>query len=412
MFEVTGFKRKRIRDYVEIVGGETIRKITEKAEKLDSASFVHVNSTPYGGGVAEILGNLVPLMRDIGVDTKWLVIEGSEEFFNVTKKFHNALQGNKDLKLTEDMKDLYIKTNKKNSEDFDLSSFDYVLIHDPQPAPLIDFYKKNQPWIWRCHIDLSDPNREFWEFLRKFVEKYDSYIFHMKDYVQEDLNEEKVVIMPPSIDPLSEKNMDLSYNEITEILERFDVDPERPIITQVSRFDPWKGVFDVIDVYRKVKEKIPNVQLLLVGVMAHDDPEGWVYFEKTLRKIGEDYDVKVLTNLIGVHAKEVNAFQRASDVILQMSTKEGFGLTVTEAMWKEKPVIGRKVGGIRLQVIDGKTGFLIQTVEEAAEKVVYLLKHPEAAKSMGENAREHVKQNFLITKHVERYLDLLNLLSK
>ena len=413
MFEVTEFggKGKRLQDYKGIIGEEALNRILEKAERVKGATFANVNSTSFGGGVAEILHNLIPLMRDVGLDARWFVIEGTDEFFNVTKSFHNALQGNKELRLTEDMKHLYIETNRKNAADVDLGSFDYVLIHDPQPAPLIEFYEKKRPWIWRCHIDLSDPNMEFWKFLRRFVEKYDAYIFHMEEYVQSDLEGDKVVIMPPSIDPLSEKNMELSETEILRTLERFDVDPDRPILTQVARFDPWKGVFDVIDVYRKVKEKIPDVQLLLVGVMAHDDPEGWVYFEKTLRKIGEDYDVKVLTNLNGVHAREVNAFQRASDVVLQMSIREGFGLTVTEAMWKEKPVIGRAVGGIKLQIVDGETGFLIRDVNEAAEKAIYLIKHPEVAREMGRKAKERVKGNFIITKHLERYLDLLAKLS-
>ncbi|WP_297504519.1 trehalose synthase [Thermococcus sp.] len=407
MFRVKKLPQKRIEDYSSVAGEDAVSKIVEKAEKLLGAKFVHVNSTAYGGGVAEILHNLVPLMNDVGIRAEWWVIEGSDEFFNVTKSFHNALQGNKNLKLTEEMKELYLKTNEENAQKADLTEFDYVLIHDPQPAALIDFYEKKQPWIWRCHIDLSDPNREFWAFLRKYVQRYDRYIFHLPEYVQPDLNPEKTIIMPPSIDPLSEKNMELSESEVLRTLERFDVDPDRPIITQVARFDPWKGVFDVIDVYKRVKEKIPEVQLLLVGVMAADDPEGWVYFEKTLRKIGEDYDVKVLTNLTGVHAREVNAFQRASDVVLQMSIREGFGLTVTEAMWKGKPVVGRAVGGIRFQVVDGETGFLVKGVEDAVEKTLYLLKHPEEAERLGIGARERVRENFLITKHLERYLDLL-----
>lgn len=410
MYEVRDFggKGKKLEDYKEIVGDEGIEAIKEKAENLKGKSIVHVNSTAYGGGVAEILHNLIPLMRDLGIDARWFVIEGKDEFFNVTKSFHNALQGNKELMLTEDMKELYLKTNEENSRNIDLRQFDYVLIHDPQPAALIDHYEKKQPWIWRCHIDLSDPNMEFWGFLKQFVEKYDRYIFHMEEYIQKDLNRDKVIVMPPSIDPLSEKNMELSESEVLKILERFDIDPDRPIITQVSRFDPWKGIFDTIEVYRKVKEKIPDVQLLLVGAMAHDDPEGWVYFEKTLRKIGEDYDVHVLTNLIGVHAREVNAFQRASDVVLQMSTKEGFGLTVTEAMWKGVPVIGRRVGGIKLQIIDGESGFLIENVEKAAERTVYLLRNPEKAEEIGRNAKERVKENFLITKHLERYIGIMN----
>ncbi len=408
MFEVKelGGGRKKLKDYREIIG-ENVESIQEKAESLKGGTLANVNSTSFGGGVAEILHNLIPLMRDVGIDARWFVIEGTDEFFNVTKSFHNALQGNKELRLTESMRQIYVGVNRENAGDVDLNTFDYVLVHDPQPAPLIEFYEKRQPWIWRCHIDLSDPNRQFWEFLRGFVEKYDAYIFHMEDYLREDLTRDRVVIMPPSIDPLSEKNMELKGGEVLRVLERFDVDPEKPIITQVARFDPWKGVFDAIDVYRKVKGKIPDVQLLLVGVMAHDDPEGWVYFEKTLRKIGEDYDVKVLTNLNGVHAREVNAFQRASDVILQMSLREGFGLTVTEAMWKERPVIGRAVGGIKLQIVDGETGFLVRNTDEAAKKATQLLKHPELGRKIGARARERVKENFIITKHLERYIDLL-----
>ncbi|ASJ12176.1 trehalose synthase [Thermococcus thioreducens] len=410
MLEVREFTGvgKSLKDYGRIIGEDAVERIKVKAERLLGAKFAHVNSTSFGGGVAEILHNLVPLMRDTGLDAKWFVIRGSDEFFNVTKSFHNALQGNKDLKLTGEMKNLYLKTNEENAQKADLSEFDYVLIHDPQPAALIDFYEKTQPWIWRCHIDLSDPNRQFWVFLREYIQRYDRYIFHLPEYVQPDLSSEKTVIMPPSIDPLSEKNMELKESEVLKTLERFDVDPDRPIIIQVARFDPWKGVFDVIEVYRKVKEKIPEVQLLLVGVMAADDPEGWVYFEKTLRKIGEDYDVKVLTNLTGVHAREVNAFQRASDVVLQMSIREGFGLTVTEAMWKGKPVVGRAVGGIKFQVVDGETGFLVNGVEEAVERVIYLLKHPRETNLMGMKARKRVLEKFLITRHLERYLDLLN----
>lgn len=408
MFEVENLKKKTINDYSPIVGKDTIDRIKRKAEKFEGSAIANVNSTAYGGGVAEILHNLIPLMRSLGIDARWFVIEGTDEFFKVTKSFHNALQGNKELKLTEDMKKLYLDINERNSKDLDLSVFDYVVVHDPQPASLIEFYGKKKPWIWRCHIDLSDPNMEFWGFLRQFVEKYDRYIFHMPEYVQSDLDKNKVVIMPPSIDPLSEKNIELKESEILRILEKFDIDPDRPKITQVARFDPWKGVFDTIEVYRKVKEKIPDVQLLLVSAMAHDDPEGWIYFEKVLRKVGEDYDVKILTNLIGVHAREVNAFQRASDVVLQMSTREGFGLTVSEAMWKEKPVIGRAVGGIKLQVVDGETGFLIKTVDEAVEKTLYLLKHPRVAREMGKKAKERVKENFLITRHLERYLDLFS----
>ena len=410
MIRVEGLPKKSLSEYSDIISEEATSRIKEKGETLSKEVIGHVNSTPSGGGVAEILTNLVPLMNDVGIQAEWWVIEGSYEFFSVTKAFHNALQGNKTLKLTEEMKKIYLKVNRENSEDFP-DYFDQVIIHDPQPAALTEFVRKSQPWLWRCHIDLSDPNPEFWRFLSHFVLKYDRYIFHLPEYVREELEPLKTIIMPPSIDPLSEKNVELSEMEIGKILERFDIDPERPILTQVSRFDPWKGIFDVIEVYKKVKRKLPRVQLLLVGVMAGDDPEGWAYFEKTLRRIKEDYDVKVLTNLVGVHAREVNALQRASDVILQMSTREGFGLSVTEAMWKKKPVIGRRVGGIKFQVIDGKTGFLVNDIDDAVEKTLYLLRHPKIAERMGELAQERVRENFLITTHLERYLDTLIQLS-
>ncbi|WP_297522895.1 glycosyltransferase [Thermococcus sp.] len=410
MIRVKGLPKKSLSQYSDITGEDAISRIREKGESLSGEVIGHVNSTPSGGGVAEILTNLVPLMKDVGIRAEWWVIEGSDEFFNITKAFHNALQGNKALRLTEDMKSIYLKVNKENSKDLP-DYFDQVVIHDPQPAALIGFGKKSQPWLWRCHVDLSDPNIEFWRFLSNFVVKYDRYVFHLPEYVRKELDPLKTVIMPPSIDPLSEKNIELSEREIEKTLGRFDIDPERPILTQVSRFDPWKGIFDVIEVYRRIKRKLPGVQLLLVGVMAGDDPEGWVYFERALRKIGEDYNVKVLTNLVGVHAREVNTFQRASDVILQMSTREGFGLSVTEAMWKKKPVVGRRVGGIKFQVIDGKTGFLVDDVDDAVEKTLYLLRHPGVAKGMGELAQNRVRSNFLITTHLERYLDVLTPLS-
>jgi len=406
MFRVNDMPKKRLEAYKPIIGQENVDKIKEKAEEFSGKSLIHVNSTRFGGGVAEILSGLVPLMQDVGLSSEWWVLEGDNEFFKITKAIHNALQGDRKLELSESEVEHYLKINKDNAQGLPKDR-DFVVIHDPQPAALIEFAEKRQPWIWRCHIDMSDPNPEYWKFIGRFVRKYDRYVFHLREYVQEDLRGDAVFIMPPSIDPLSDKNRELNETAVLKTLERFDVDPERPKLVQVSRFDPWKGIFDTIKVYKTVKRKIPGVQLLLVGVMAGDDPEGWVYYEKVLRHVGEDYDIKILTNLIGVNAREVNAFQRSADVVLQMSTREGFGLTVAEAMWKEKAVVGRAVGGIKRQIIDGETGFLVQDVQEATEKTLYLLTHRDVSARLGKKARERVLNEFIITKHLERYLDLL-----
>lgn len=405
MSEVTQLGKVQLKDYAKIVEKKEIDSIKALADKMREKSVNHVNSTAFGGGVAEILYKMVPLMRDVGLDAHWKLIKGADKFFNVTKKFHNALQGI-DLKLSDEDKDIYTHYNRMNSELIDLDN-DYVVIHDPQPAAMVQFYRKRfGKWIWRCHIDLSTPNMAFLSFLKTYIQQYDAAIFSMQKYVKPGIEIPKIAIIPPSIDPLSDKNKSLSESQILRILEKFDVDPDRPIITQVARFDPWKDPLGVIDVYRIVKREVPGVQLLLIASMAHDDPEGWIYYEKTARYAGEDQNIHLLTNLIGVKNLEVNAFQRASDVILQKSIREGFGLSVTEALWKGVPVVGGNVGGIPLQVIDGETGFLVNTVEEAAEKTSYLLKHPEEAKDMGEKGREHVLKNFLITRHLKDYLRL------
>jgi trehalose synthase len=408
--EVTLFAKK-LDQYREVIGEKSIEHIESLAEKISGCSVVHVNSTSFGGGVAEILRGLIPLMRNVGFDAHWKVIEGSDEFFVATKTIHNALQGMK-KPLTKELKSIYFRQNAANAEQMNLD-YDYVVIHDPQPLALIKCYPKRcGKWIWRCHIDLSQPNRDFLKFLAPFIESYDASIFTMRQYVGKSLKPKEVAIIPPSIDPLSEKNKFLSDTMVLSVLNKYDVDPERPIITQVARFDPWKDPLGVIDVYRLVKKRISDVQLLLIGSMASDDPEGWVYFEKTARYAGADYDIHLLTNLVGVHDTEVNAFQRASNVVLQKSLREGFGLSISEALWKGVPVVGANVGGIPLQVIPNETGFLVNSVKEAAEKTIYLLKHPETAKKMGEKGREHVRKNFLITRHLEDYLKLFIRLSQ
>jgi len=403
--ENVSVEKVHLEKYTSIIGEKKTEEIKALAENLKGKKVCHVNSTSFGGGVAEILYRLVPLMCDVGLKAEWKVIKGSDEFFNVTKTMHNGLQG-MNISLTEQMKETYLKYNKMNAHELDLNH-DFVVIHDYQPAAIISQYPTRVgKWIWRCHIDLSHPNQKFMNFITPFALQYDSLIFTMKQFVQEPLRANKVTIIPPSIDPLSAKNRPLSESLIRSVLDKYDVDAEKPIITQVARFDPWKDPLGVIDVYRLVRKKVPNVQLLLIASMAKDDPEGWTYYEKTARHAAEDYNIHLLTDLKGVGDIEVNVFQRASDVVLQKSIREGFGLSVVEALWKEVPVVGSNVGGIPLQILHGKTGFLVNSIGEAAERTIYLLKHSVKAKKMGKIGKEHVSKNFLITRHLEDYLKL------
>jgi trehalose synthase len=411
LLRVDPLRKIHLDDYVEIVGEEEVNSVKVFADKLKGKSVTHVNSTSYGGGVAEMLQNLVPITQDVGVDVHWEVIRGSLDFFNVTKKIHNALQG-MNIELTEDEIRTYLEYNRQNSESTILNT-DFVVIHDNQPAAMIKFLPvKNDKWIWRCHIDLSTPNTSVWNFLDPFISLYDAAIFTSDKYVIPSLKVGKIFIRPPSIDPLSDKNKEISIDTVLSVLEKYNINPEKPIITQVGRFDPWKDPVGVIDVYRLVKKEIPQVQLLLIAGMANDDPEGWTYFEMAARHAGDDNDVHLLTDLKGVKDIEVNAFQRASNVILQMSTREGFGLSITESLWKGIPVVGRAVGGIPLQIINGTNGYLVNTVNEAAEKTLYLLNHKQEAEQMGTKGKEHVKNNFLIVNDLKDYLklfiDLLN----
>ncbi len=411
MLRVELNRKIALNDYIPIVGEKEVEDVKAIAEQLKGTSVTHVNSTAFGGGVAEILHSMIPLMRDAGLEVHWEVIHGDMPFFNITKKIHNSLQG-ANLILSKEEEHIYLEYNRINSESTNLDS-DIVMVHDNQPAAIIQFYpNKKSKWIWRCHVDLSTPNLAVWNFLEQYIRQYDAAIFTAKEYVVPSLNVPTLTIRPPSINPLSEKNRDLTETEILSILERYDVKPNQPIITQVARFDPWKDPSGAIDVYRLVKKEIPNVQLLLIAGMAADDPEGWLYFEKTARHACEDSDVYLLTDLKGVKDFEVNAFQRASQVILQMSTREGFGLTVTEALWKGVPVVARHVGGIPLQIQDGTTGFLVDTVEQAAERTICLLKNPEMARQIGKNGKEFVRENFLIIKHLRDYFTLFTELLK
>jgi trehalose synthase len=395
---------RQIRDYEPIVGRDEIESIISLAERVKGAKIIHINATSYGGGVAEILKSLIPLARSVGLDAKWQVLHGSKEFFATTKSIHNALQGNTSIELTKSMQEVYLKINDSNAKNLDLDG-DVIVIHDPQPLPLIR-YRQNGKWVWRCHIDTSQPNKHVWNFLKPFVERYDALVFSREIYIPDDVKGVKVFVRYPSIDPLSDKNRPLHQTEILKVLERFGLDPDKPIIGQVARFDPWKNPLGVIDTYRRVKEKIPEVQLALIGSFAHDDPEGVEWYEKTVRYAEGLKDVYVLTNMDGVHDVEVNAFQRAFTVALQLSIKEGFGLTVSEALWKGVPVVATRVGGIPLQVINEVTGFLVNDTDEAAEKVLLLLKRVWLARELGRNGVEHVKRNFLITKDLKDYLRL------
>ena len=405
--KVSDLPQRRILEYKEIIGSQKINELLNLVETLGNIKVAHVNSTAYGGGVAEILYNLVSLMRDVGVDTEWFVIEAPNEFFKITKKIHHGLQG-MEVKISDEEKKFYMNVLKENLSRIDLAK-DIIVIHDPQPLGLRTLAEQSfGKWVWRCHIDLSTSYKPVWDFVREMLRKYDASIFHMKEFVHPDTPTPKVFTMPPSIDPLSPKNRELSETEVLKVLERFGVNPEKPILTQVGRFDPWKDPFAAIDVYRKVKEKIGDAQLLLITAMPMDDPDGLIYLEKICRRIGEDPNVFILTDYKGVRALEVNAFQRATTVALQMSLREGFGLSVTEALWKKVPVVARPAGGIKLQVIDGVTGYLARDVNEAARYVVHLIRNPKVREELGENGHRHVKENFIITKHLENYLKIFS----
>jgi trehalose synthase len=400
---------KSLEAYRPIIGDPATEEILHLADRLRGARVLHVNATAFGGGVAEILGTLVPLMNDIGLDADWQVIKGADEFFNVTKAMHNSLQGMY-YDWTPAMRQIWLDYNKLNADLFD-ESYDYVVIHDPQPAAIPAFLEErtgSRPgkWVWRCHIDITDAQVQVWDLLRPHVERYDAAIFTLPDYVKDDLKHPRIFCVPPAIDPLSAKNADLPEETVNAILERYGVDPKRPMVTQISRFDPWKDPLGVIDVYRAAKREVPDLQLVMVASMASDDPEGWDWYERTVRRAGEDFDIHILSNLNGVGNIEVNAFQRAARVVIQKSVREGFGLVVSEALWKGRPVVAGNVGGIPLQIVNGKTGFLVNTSEECVEKLLFLLHHREEADRMGATGVEYVRDNFLTTRYLRDYLNI------
>ncbi len=391
--------------YASIVGERVVSHLRQLADRLTGLKIVHVNSTRTGGGVAEILERFIPLQTELGMSVAWEVIEGNPDFYRCTKAFHNSLQGNA-VEIPEALLRAYEQTNERTAERLrtQLEDADYVFIHDPQPAPLLNLCPKRRgKWIWRCHIDVSRPYRPTWRYLRRFVEGFDASIFSLSDFSQTLPHPQYII--PPSIDPLSEKNVDLEPAEVETVYDRYGLDRSRPMILQVSRFDRFKDPVGVIRAYRLAKTFLP-LQLVLAGGGAADDPEGAAVLEEVMAAAADDPDIHVLDLPPDAH-RTINALQRASDLVLQKSIKEGFGLVVTEALWKGKPVIGGDTGGIRLQVINHHTGFLVQTPEGAALRIRYLLHHRERLKEMGRKARELVRENFLLTRHLREYLTLM-----
>ncbi len=391
--------------YSKVAGREVVDHLRQLSIPLKGMKVVHVNSTRKGGGVAELLAKIVPMMNALGIETYWEVIEGSPLFFECTKGFHNAIQGNTVL-LPEKAIAEYERINKENADRLQeqLREADFVFIHDPQPAALLSYTpEKKGKWIWRCHIDCSRPYRPVWKYLKNLVYNYDASIFSTAQFVQPLPHPQYIIA--PSIDPLSEKNMELSPQEIDDIKARFGLRPDLPIILQVSRYDRFKDPVGVIAAYR-IARKIVPIQLVLAGGGASDDPEGEVVLNEVKKVAGNDPNIHILILPPDSH-RTINALQRSADIVLQKSIKEGFGLTVTEAMWKSKPVIGGDTGGIRLQVIDHYTGFRVRSPEGAALRIRYLLHNEKKRKEMGKRARRFVKENFLLTRHLREYLALM-----
>ncbi|MFQ6012449.1 MAG: glycosyltransferase [Thermoplasmata archaeon] len=419
---------KELDDYRDVAGEGALEALRSAAAPLEGKRILHINSTSFGGGVAEMLASLVPLTRDLGMDAHWSVIEGDEEFFWITKAIHNGLHGG-DVAISAEMRKYYYEINERNAEHLE-DGWDFVVVHDPQPLPLVQYASIDGKWIWRCHVDPSGAIPACVGLLAKFLPRYEAGIFSLSNYFMEALGCRNPVVIRPSIDPLSDKNRPMEPEEIDVIAYRYGVDPAKPTISTVARFDPWKDPLGVIDIYRTIKGgsgnrpssrlldfyrgirgKIPRTQLLLISSMAHDDPEGWEHYERALRKAGEDPDIFFLTNLRGVGGAEVNAFQRLSHVALLRSIREGFGLTVSESLWKGVPVVGSNTGGIPLQILDGSTGYLVRDSDAASDRLVALLRNEDLRARLGAAGQAHVRRNFLITRQIQDYIALFTGLS-
>jgi trehalose synthase len=395
-----------LKQYAAIVGDTVIDHLCQLAEPLRDMNVVHVNSTREGGGVAEILHRLIPLKQELGIRAGWEVVSGDARYFQCTKKMHNTLQGNRE-EIPEALLKHYEATNARNYKRIKdrLEAADIVFIHDPQPAPLFNLCRRRKgKWIWRCHIDVSRPNRMAWKYLEQFVQGYDASIYSLPAFAQP--MEHPLYIIAPSIDPLSDKNIELAPEEIDAVFRTYIIDPQRPVICQISRFDRFKDPVGVIRAYQMAKAFGPRLQLILAGGTAADDPEGEEVLAEVKTAAKGDKDIHILLLPPDAH-RTINALQRISDIVLQKSIKEGFGLTVTEAMWKGKPVIGGNAGGIRIQIFNHYTGFLVNSPEGAALRIRYLLKHKDRCRKMGETARAFAMENYLLTRHLREYLTLM-----
>ncbi|PYK19746.1 MAG: glycosyl transferase family 1 [Verrucomicrobia bacterium] len=386
-----------VEDYEPLVGAEVVRRIRDKAAKLKGLRIANFNSTYYGGGVAEIISSLTLLMNSLGLRAEWRVIQGSPDFFSITKKMHNALQGG-GIDLSKIKKEIFEQVIYENSVR-NFLDHDFIIVHDPQPLPLIEHYEKKCPWLWRCHLDLSRPDAETWKYLRRWIDNYDAVILSCKEFAQEMKPPQRV--MMPAINPFTIKNRQLSDREINERLAHYEIPVDLPLVVQISRFDPWKDPKGVVEAFKLARKQI-DARLVLLGNFATDDPEG----EEIFHSLCACRDDRILILTSGDDTALVNALQTRAAVVLQKSLREGFGLTVAEAMWKGTPVIGGNVGGIRYQIDDGVNGFLVSSIEETAGRMVELINDKELRHGMGRKAREMVRKNFLLTRYLEQYLDL------
>jgi trehalose synthase len=400
---------ERLDDYLPLITKDQADDLRDLAERLQGCRILHINATPYGGGVSELLRSAVALQRGIGMSVDWRVIGGETKFFEVTKRFHNALQG-APYALSDEDRETYLLQNSFNAHEFGYE-YDMIVVHDPQPVPLLKMHGRGSAkWVWRCHIDTSEPNEEVLDFLKPYIDEYDALVFTMDQFVPDALRSHRVALIPPGIDPLSPKNFELTPPQCRRIMAWVGIDTERPVMTQVSRFDPWKDPLGVIRIYREVRKQLPGLQLALLGSMALDDPEAWDLMSQIRKEVENDDDIVVATNLTGIGNMEVNVFQRRSDVVVQKSLREGFGLIVSETLWKGTAMVAGNTGGIPIQMPEGTGGFLVDPHDEEmmAERVVELLNDDELRKRLGEAGREVVREKFLITRYVIDELRLLD----
>ena len=400
-----------IEAYRGVAPDHVLNDLRREAAALKGARVLHLNATPYGGGVSELLRSVVPLLNDLGLVADWRIISGDERFFEVTKAIHNGLQGGA-RPLTEPEKATYLANSRLNADAFQ-EEYDFVFMHDPQPAAILPMRGNGHArWIWRCHIDTSRPNPQVWEFLRPFLAPYDAAVFTMHDFVPPDFPIAAVEIIPPAIDPESPKNIALPERVAREVLEWLGLDLRRPLVTQVSRFDPWKDPLGVIQAYRLARREVPGLRLVLAGSLALDDPEGWGMYRTIQSEVKGDRLINVFTNIVGVGNIEVNALQTLSTLVIQKSLREGFGLVISEALWKGTPVVAGRAGGIPLQMADGVGGLLVDSVEGCAAGMVELLRDPKRAKELGRLGRERVREHFLIPRLVLNEVRLMNQLAQ